>query len=96
MSKIQMLKKDAVVDIKIGTGFLKKLQEALIEVSSNHTEEEVNQFRQLVDSKSELTEPWMETVLTIITLVKAIEEEAIKQGLVYDEDVDNVINQQEN
>lgn len=90
-----MIKKDAVITVKIGTGFLKKLQEALIDVSSNHTEEEVKELQTLVENKSELTEPWMETVVTLTMLIRAIEEEAVTQNLVYDEDIDTVASQQE-
>jgi hypothetical protein len=95
MSKIKMIKKDAVVNVKIGTGFLKKIQEALLEISSNHTEEEVKAFGAIVESKGELTEPWMETVYTLSLLIRAIEEQAIEQNLTYEEDIDTAISQLE-
>lgn len=90
-----MIKKDAIIDVKIGTGFIKKLQDALIEVSSKRTEEEIKAFGTLVENKSELPEPWMETIYTLSLLIRSIEEQAIEQNATYEEDIDTVLSQLE-
>jgi uncharacterized membrane protein len=89
--KIKMLRKDAVISIKIGTGFLKKIQEVLMDVSAGHTEEEFEQMNNLINENKELTESWMESVYTLSVLIKTIEDSAIEQDLTYEEDIDNII-----
>lgn len=87
MSKVKMIKKDAVIKVSIGVGFLKKIQEALIEVSSNYTPEQLETFKKLIEKNETLSEPWMETLLTLSYLIKAIEEEANIQGFIYEEEI---------
>jgi len=93
-NKVTLLKKDALVSIKIGTGFLKKLQDALMDVSANRSEEELKELENLIKVKKELTESWMDTVFTLSLLIRSIEEEALNQGLTYEEDVDNLTPQE--
>jgi hypothetical protein len=93
-NKVTLLKKDALVSIKIGTGFLKKLQDALMDVSANHSEEKLKELENLIKEKKELTEPWMDTIYTLSLLIRSIEEEALNQGLTYEEDVDNITPQE--
>jgi hypothetical protein len=93
-NKVTLLKKDALVSIKIGTGFLKKLQDALMDVSANRSEEELKELENLIKEKKELTESWMDTVFTLSLLIRSIEEEALNQGLTYEEDVDNLTPQE--
>lgn len=89
--KIKMLRKDAVISIKIGTGFLKKIQEVLMDVSAGHTQEEFEEMNNLINENKELTESWMESVYTLSVLIKTIEDAAIQQDLTYEEDIDNII-----
>jgi len=85
-----MLKPDAVITIKVGTAFIKRIQNALLDVSAGKTEEDLANLHSLIENKEELTEPWMNTVFTLSLLVKSIEEEGISQGFVYEEDVDKI------
>lgn len=89
-TKATLLKKDALISIKIGAGFLKKLQDALIDVCSTHSEEELKQLEELIGEKKELTESWMDTVYTLSLLIRSIEEEALNQKLTYEEEIDNL------
>jgi hypothetical protein len=89
-NKIKMLKPDAVITIKVGTAFIKRIQNALLDVSAGKTEEDLANLHSLIENKEELTEPWMNTVFTLSLLVKSIEEEGISQGFVYEEDVDKI------
>jgi hypothetical protein len=93
-NKVTLLKKDALVSIKVGTGFLKKLQDALMDVSADHSEEKLKELENLIKEKKELTEPWMDTIYTLSLLIRSIEEEALNQGLTYEEDVDNLTPQE--
>ena len=85
-----MLKPDAVITIKVGTAFIRRVQNALLEVSAGKTEEDLANLYSLIEKKEELTEPWMNTVFTLSLLVKSIEEEGELQGFVYEEDADKI------
>ena len=43
-STVKMLKKDALVPITIGTGFIQKLQSMLMTLLADRTEEEINEI----------------------------------------------------
>ena len=85
-----MIKPDAVITLKMGTAFIKRVQNALLDVSAGKTEEDLAQLHSLIEKKEELTEPWMNTVFTLSLLVKSLEEEGILQGFVYEEDIDKI------
>jgi len=89
-NKIKMLKPDAIITLKMGTAFIRRVQDALLDVSAGKTEEQLAQLHSLIEKKEELTEPWMNTVFTLSLLVKSIEEEGILQGFVYEEDIDKI------
>jgi len=89
-NKIKMLKPDAIITLKMGTAFIRRVQDALLDVSAGKTEEQLAQLHSLIEKKEELTEPWMNTVFTLSLLVKSIEEEGILQGFVYEEDADKI------
>jgi len=89
-NKIKMLKPDAIITLKMGTAFIRRVQDALLDVSAGKTEEDLAQLHSLIEKKEELTEPWMNTVFTLSLLVKSIEEEGILQGFVYEEDIDKI------
>lgn len=93
-TKATLLKKDALISIKIGAGFLKKLQDALIDVCSTHSEEELKQLEELIVEKKDLPESWMDTVYTLSLLIRSIEEEALNQKLTYEEEIDNITPQE--
>jgi hypothetical protein len=97
MSKVTMIKSDAVVNVAIGSAFLKKIQKLTVQIVSEKSEEEINKFKELIQDTSleELPEQWMETLLIVNTLVRAIETEAINSGQTYEQDVneDDIIGQ---
>jgi hypothetical protein len=91
MSTVTLIKADAMIDIKIGAGFLQKLQQVLTSMVDERSEEELQAFNQLnaLDS-ADYPEPWMENLVTIFSLIKTIEEAAAVQGLTYDSPMDPV------
>ena len=84
--KIKMIKKDAVVKVDIGTGFIQKIQQLLIHVTNGLTQEDINEYKKLLEEKAEFTKDWMEPLTTISILIKEIEQQAEKQGFTYDVD----------
>ena len=94
MSKVKMIKKNAVVDIKMGAGFLQKIQKIMFYIAAELTPEQVEQYKTEAENfkeGSEFSEDWMDHLTTISILVKEVEKEADKQGFVYEDDIDNII-----
>ena len=86
MSKVTMIKKDAKISVTIGTGFLECLQQALLNVSSNRTPEEVAEFNRLAsENKYDELSGWMRDVVTLTCLINDIEREALATGQTYEE-----------
>lgn len=85
MSTVQMIKKDAIINVQISSGFLQKLQQMLAALIAERTDEEIENLKQLMESKpQEITEEWMEHIVILVTLVNGIQNEAIKQGATYE------------
>lgn len=88
MANVTMIKKDALINLQIGTGFLQKLQQVLVSLTEGRTEEELQNFKDLAESKApEFPEIWMENIITVATIINEIEQSAIKQGQTYDQEM---------
>ena len=61
---IPYLKKDAIVPIKIGTGFLQQLSGIIPILLEGKTQEDVAKIESLINDKKEL-EPWMSGIATL-------------------------------
>lgn len=84
-STVTMIKKDALVNIQVSTGFIQKVQEMLATLTSEKTEEEIETFKKLLETNPlELPEEWMEHLLLLSRLIQVIELEATKQGFTYE------------
>jgi hypothetical protein len=93
-TKLKMIKKDASVDIKIGAGFLQKIQKIMFYIASGVTPEQVEQYKAEAEKfteNSEFSEEWMEHLNTISILIREIEAKATEQGFTYEEDIDNIM-----
>ncbi len=86
MGKIEIVKPDAVIDVKIGTAFLKELQTVTVYLSSLKSTEELKEIVNKVNNKQELSE-WEQVMYTMLVLVTTIEENARKEGLTTVEEV---------
>ena len=82
-----MIKPEAVVDIKIGTGFLQQIQHLLIYLAKDLTPEQLAQYKKEADEKIPFSEEWMTHITTISILLKEIELRAEEQGFGYEMDV---------
>jgi hypothetical protein len=95
MDKIKMIKKNAIIDIKIGTGFIQKLQQLLIQIASELTPEQLEQYKKetadFKDISHEFSEPWMNSLTTISILLRDIESEASIQGKTYEGSIEDAI-----
>ena len=91
MSKITLIKKDAIVKIEIGTGFLQRLQKLMLDMASEITPEQLEEYKKLSENKQPFTEDWKEHLTTITILLKEIEQKAIEQGCTFEEDGDTTL-----
>lgn len=93
---ITLLKKDAVINLQVGTGFLQKIQGTLTALASERTPEELKAFQDILEKgEMDFPEDWMDHLFVLSTLVRTLETEAVNQGLTYEEDIDKVINTSE-
>lgn len=87
-----MIKKDAVVNLPIGTSFLLRIQQLLAYLIQDISTEQIEEFQRLVQENptGDLSEQWMEQLKTITILITSIEKEAIAQGVTYEEDTETI------
>ena len=87
MSNIKMIKKDATIQVTIGSGFMQKIQAVVLYMVSERTDEELAEFQRQAVAKEELTLDWMEHLSTMMLLMNEIETKAEEQGFTYDADI---------
>lgn len=87
MSNIKMIKKDATIQVTVGSGFMQKIQAVVLYMVSERTDEELAEFQRQAVAKEELTLDWMEHLSTMMLLMNEIETKAEEQGFTYDADV---------
>jgi hypothetical protein len=92
MPKVTMIKNDAVITISIGSAFLQKVQKVLVQLISDKSEEEIEDYKKAIQDVTleELPEPWMENLLVINTLLRTIETEAVNSGHTYEKNEDDI------
>ena len=95
MDKITMIKKDAILEMKVGTGFFQKLQSLLFFMFSQLTPEQVEQFKKESSAGTGLSEEWMQHVTTLSILIKSLEESAINTGNTYEKEFEEGIKELE-
>jgi hypothetical protein len=87
MDTIKMIKPEAIIDIKIGTGFLQQIQHVLMFLAKDLKPEELEQYKKEAEEKIPFTQEWMSHITTISVLLKEIETKAEEQGFTYEADV---------
>ena len=87
MEKMKGLKKDAVVNLPIGTSFYVKLKELLVFLAEDKTDDQIKEFETAIVEKKEITEEWMSNLFTVVLLIRAIEDKAEESGLLEDKEV---------
>jgi len=87
MEKMKGLKKDAVVNLPIGTSFYVKLKELLVFLAEDKTDDQIKEFETTIVEKKEITEEWMSNLFTVVLLIRAIEDKAEESGLLEDKEV---------
>lgn len=94
-SIVKMIKKDAVINVGIGAGFLQNLQKLLFYIAADLTQEQLDEYKRQAEAQQDFTEDWMMHLTTISVLIREIEKLAEQQGQTYDADLDSLTKQQE-
>lgn len=87
MSTIKMIKPDAVIEIKIGTGFLQKLQNVTLFLTRDLTPEQLESYKNEANANDGFSEEWMDHVTTMGVLLKELEINADTQGFSYEQEI---------
>ncbi len=84
---VKMIKKDAVINIGIGTGFLQNLQKLLFYVAADLTQEQLDEYKRQAEAQQDFTEDWMMHLTTISVLIRELEKCAEEQGHTYESEL---------
>jgi hypothetical protein len=80
---VPVIRKDAQVQITIGTNFIKQLQDASLFMLLSKTETEIDDFqKELNEGKLEFEQPWKTHYITMMSLLRGIDIAAEEQGFV--------------
>lgn len=79
---IPVLRKDAMVPLEIGSGYVKRLYELSMFIIADKTPDELEALRVAFENDTVDNEPWMKSYVTVVNLIKGIEEQAIAHNLV--------------
>lgn len=86
MGKVEMVKPEAIIDVKIGSQFLKDLQATLIFLTTLESAEKLQEAVNKGNAQQTLSD-WENAVYTMLVLVTTAEENARKEGLTTVEEI---------
>lgn len=87
---VKVIKQDALVNIKVGTGFIQKLQNLLMYIAQDLSEEQLEVYKNLTEKKEEYTEDWMNHLYTVSILLKEIEDQAEIQNFISENNIEDI------
>lgn len=95
MAIIKKIKNDAIVDVKIGSGFLQRLQKVMLNLVMDKSPDELAEFKVKSEEYAKNTNPefeqsWMNDLFTMSILINEIEKNMVDAGLTYDEEVPDI------
>jgi hypothetical protein len=80
-NQIPFLKKDAVIPIEVGTGFVEKLNELFYYLIKDKSADDVERFKSVYENK-EVPEDWMKALEPVNTLLVNIYKKAEELGFI--------------
>lgn len=82
-STVGIIRKDAQVQITLGTNIIKQLQELSLFILASQPETDIDNFqKELSDNVQTFEEPWKTHYMSIATLLYYVDEAAKEQGFV--------------
>jgi hypothetical protein len=89
---VEMIRKDALIPVTIGTGFYARLREMLLYLLKDKSQEEILEANRQIESGN-VTEDWIRHYETTVVLCKEIEKQASEHGMTYTSDLATEIEQ---
>ncbi len=92
-SKTPFLKKEAIVPIEIGTGYLQQIAAIIPVLLEGKSQDDVAKIEKLIQEKQPL-EPWMAAIASLQVLIKTVFEKADEMGLVEFKDTEEAMREE--
>jgi len=89
--KVPVLKRDAKITITVGAQMIQALQGLSVQIMNDH-QDQADALRAKLENKQQL-EPWEHTVVVLTQFLKAVGEQAEKEGQIYYKDPESLIGQ---
>jgi ketol-acid reductoisomerase len=89
---VEMIRKDALIPVTIGTGFYARLREVLMSTLQDRTPEEIQEANTQIETGS-ITQEWVRNYETMVVLCKEIERQASEHGMTYTSDLTTEVEQ---
>lgn len=91
-----VINKDAIITVKLGTGYVKRLQQALHFLVKDKTKEEFEQYKKEAEALKDVPNPhfkeeWKDHVTTLGLLINTVEKSAMEQGLTRNATYDEIM-----
>lgn len=80
MPKVEMVKKEAIIEMKIGSQFLKDLQGVLLYITSLRSAEELKAIVEKAKNDPDGMDDWEKAAYNMLVLVTSLEENARENG----------------
>jgi hypothetical protein len=81
MPKVEMVKKEAIIEMKIGSQFLKDLQAVLLYLTSLRSAEDLKAIVEKAKNDADSMDDWEKAAYNMLVLVTSLEENARDNGL---------------
>lgn len=79
--KTTFIKKDAIITIKVGAGYLERLQVLLVSLVDGKSAEELSEITEIIKAGKGDNDKDIANIETVASLIKALEQGATAQGL---------------
>lgn len=92
-NKTPFLKKEAIVPIEIGTGYLQQIASIIPVLLEGKSQDDLNKIEELIQEKKQL-EPWMAAIASLQVLIKTVFEKAHDMELVEFKDTEEAMKEE--
>lgn len=95
MPSFEVIKPDTILDISVGTGYYKKIQEATMFMSEGKSEEELKDALKQIETQN-ITSDWVNHYQTLLIFCKEFETKARELGhtqSVSEEEFNKIVNE---
>lgn len=87
MEPIVMLKKDAEVTLRVSALMIDQLQQSLVGLMAEQSEESIEEFQTMIKNGSvDFDKPWMKAAFWVWTFIQKLTQAAIDQDMTYQVD----------